>query len=282
MPKIIAPAFPIEEIRGKLAGSQQLEYAENNNAAYDSPLGKRNYARNYKTCLVACKRASDGKQYFQIKTKSAIGMTVKSKKRMALLGGAGAVYAAITRNPDVMLRLQAAYGYEKSVGATTAKTLRAFVTNEVMKGLSRKMQTVFTARESMSQTLVINNPWVPGGSAENVDLTTFITQESLVKFWSELAVNGHVMVVNTEAYGEQDVLISGNDVTFAQRAAASYNDYKHGMIVIANGYAALSMPFEDDLTYKEFIKDFAGAYCADDETIDPSAVYSSTATAPQA
>ena len=95
MPKIIAPSFPIEEIRGKLAGSQKLEYAENNNPAYDSPLGKRNYARNYKTCIIACKRASDGKQYFQIKTKSAIGMTAKSKKRMAILGGAGAVYNVV-------------------------------------------------------------------------------------------------------------------------------------------------------------------------------------------
>lgn len=188
MAKIITPVFPIEEVRGKLAGRRQLEYPNNDNAAYDSPVGSRNYARNYKTCMVACKRASDGKQYFQIKTKSAVGMTASSKKAMAVLGGTGAIIAAILRDKSAAIYATAVAAYEAYKAEQPQKeTFRKWLTRYIMKGLKAKNAVI-----SVGQILfpgmgfTFNNPWVAGGTSSN---NVSVREGSLVKFWGELANN---------------------------------------------------------------------------------------------
>lgn len=197
MAKIITPVFPIEEVRGKLAGRRQLEYPNNDNAAYDSPVGSRNYARNYKTCMIACKRASDGKQYFQIKTKSAVGMTILSKKAMAVLGGTGAIIAAILRDKSAAIYATAMAAYEAYEAKQTEKeTFRKWLTRYIMKGLKAKNAVI-----SVGQILfpgmgfTFNNPWVSGGASSN---NVSVTEASLVKFWVELALNGITFKVDGE------------------------------------------------------------------------------------
>ena len=46
---------PVESMRGNLSGNQSLEYALNNNPAYDAPDGVQ-YARNYQPRLAPIKR----------------------------------------------------------------------------------------------------------------------------------------------------------------------------------------------------------------------------------
>ena len=177
---------PVEAMRGNLSGTQtDLEYPAADNKAYESPVGSTNYARNYRPSFIGAKRAKDGLKYFAVKTKSAIHLTAKSKRQMALLGGAGAIIAAILRDKSSALYIGAslAYTYQKTDGKTEAKSMREWLTAKLVKGLSRKMAVLVNTPASLTSTLKINNPWVTGGDGLDVP----VTSESLVRFWNQLA-----------------------------------------------------------------------------------------------
>lgn len=76
---------PVEALRGNMSGAQKLVYAENDNPAFDAPVG-RQYARNYKPRYIGYRRAKDGAVYFGVKRKSATKVDVASKVTMAALG----------------------------------------------------------------------------------------------------------------------------------------------------------------------------------------------------
>lgn len=180
---------PVEAMRGNLSGTQTgLEYPESDNKAYESPVGSTNYARNYRPSFIGAKRAKDGLKYFSVKTKSAIHLTAKSKKQMALLGGAGAIIAAILRDKSsqAYIGLSLAFTHQKLEGMTDAKSLREWLTAKLVKGLSRKMAVLINTPASATSFIKINNPWVAGGDGLDVQ----VTNESLVRFWMELANNG--------------------------------------------------------------------------------------------
>lgn len=187
--KRIQPPFAVGELRGKLGGSQTLEYAENNNPAYESPKGKRNYARNYKTCLVACKRASDGLQYFQIRTKSSVNMTAKAVKAMALLGGTGAIVGFILahKTSELYAACYAQWLELQSLGSK--KTFRKSLTDVIMAGLKAKSATIVYA--GPRGNVNIDNPWmfVPDPEGAQIPNVT-LTDKIIYKFWSELGPTG--------------------------------------------------------------------------------------------
>lgn len=153
---------PVDSMRGNLSGKQDLVYPTNDNKAYDSPEGSVNYARNYRPSFIGAKRSSDGLKYFAVKTKSAIHMTTKSKREMALMGGAGAIMAAILRykDEDLYLKLQLALDYAQVNNLTKAKTLRAFLTPIIRKALARKYNYVLQLTYAVGQEVVVNNPWI--------------------------------------------------------------------------------------------------------------------------
>lgn len=223
---------PVEAMRGNLSGAQKgLEYPANDNKAYESPLGSTNYARNYRPSFIGAKRASDGLKYFAVKTKTATHVSAKSKKQMALMGGAGAIIAAVLRTPAIRLRVEAAYGYEKSTMTTQAKSLRDFMTIEIMKGLSLKRPTVFSARESISSNIVLVNPWVSGTTPQGA-VEVPVSNESLVRFWGELANNPIEFEVETIGKG----VAHQGDTIEALEAAETYNVLD---IQVNDGYAIL-------------------------------------------
>lgn len=76
---------PVEAIRGNMSGKQTLQYAENNNPAFDAPEG-RQYARNYTPRYIGHRRAKDGLVYFSVKRKAATKIDATSKITMAALG----------------------------------------------------------------------------------------------------------------------------------------------------------------------------------------------------
>lgn len=188
---------PVEAMRGNLSGTQkELEYPTNDNAAYESPVGSRNYAKNYSPKFIGAKRASDGLKYFAVRTKSAIGMTTTSKKQMAVLGGCGAIMAAILRDKTAQIytELVACYEYAKSRNSEIG-SFRKYLSDQIMANLRGKQPAIFIGAKSNIAMVTVNNPWHSTGygpSALNVTITT----ESLVKFWSELADNAVVFYVN--------------------------------------------------------------------------------------
>lgn len=179
---------PVESMRGNLSGTQKdLVYPTNDNKAYDAPTGVRSYARNYQPIFVGAKRVSDGKKYFSVKTKTAVNITDKSQKAMALLGGTAAIIAAILRNKTGQVRLNCvtAFLYAKSQGEEHTGTLREFLTYKIKNALNMKRPGCFVARLSATQMFAIQNPW---SSIEYDGASVIsITNESLVKFWPLLA-----------------------------------------------------------------------------------------------
>ena len=181
---------PVEAMRGNLSGAQNLKYPTQNNKAYESPLGSVNYARNYSTRFVGAKRASDGLKYFAVKTKTATHITARSLQAMALLGGAGAMYAALVRNKASVsyTGIYAQWIELQNLGNT--KSFRSYVMDNLRQMLASKSQTAVFAGPRPAVT--INNPWVAETQTEGVQVTDAI----LVKFWPQLAINGITFEVN--------------------------------------------------------------------------------------
>lgn len=190
--KRITVAYPFEDVRGKLAGKQALEYAENNNPAFDAPAG-RQYARNYKACMIACKRSATGKTYFQIKTKTATKVNAGSKLRMALLGGTGAVRAAILTNATYATAVEAIYNAGKAAGTISQKTIQKYVFDVVNEALLLKSVMINFHAEG-APALTIQNPWVYTTQSGGQSIT--IKNSILVKFWEQLATNPIIFTVN--------------------------------------------------------------------------------------
>lgn len=190
---------PVEAMRGNLSGTQKnLVYPTDDNRAYESPVGSRNYARNYQPIFVGAKRASDNLKYFAVRTKTAIGMTTLQKRTMALLGGCGAVIAAILRDKSATLYTNtlAAYEFAKSKGGAHTKSFREYLTWQIKGNLQVKNPACFIGAKDNLTIVAINNPWHSTGyspSALNVD----VTAESLAKFWMELADSAVLFRVGT-------------------------------------------------------------------------------------
>lgn len=204
---------PVEAVRGNLSGAQKLQYAENNNPAYDGPVGSVNYARNYSPRFVGAKRAKDGLKYFSVRTKSANHLTPKAKKAMALMGGTGAIIASILHDKTTHLYVALYAQFLKLQEYGSQKSFRKTLTDLILPALKAK-QAVITLT-GPNAPVSFNNPWVSGGTASyNVTISTAI----LVKFWSELANNPVEFTVD----GRKGVAHSGD--TFGTIIASNYNN----------------------------------------------------------
>ena len=178
----------IVAMRGNLSGRQEnLVYPKSNNKAYESPLGSVNYATNYRPSYIGAKRAKDGLTYFSVKTKTAIHLTTKSKKQMAVLGGAGACFAAIMANPVQSMNVDAAYRYAYGLDRPT-ESLRQWLMKKIMKALTLRSAKLFTLQyTSQGAEVSVSNPWIELG-----DTTTRcrISGEVLDRFYTELGPVG--------------------------------------------------------------------------------------------
>lgn len=115
---------PVEAIRGNLSGAQKLRYPTDDQGAYEGPVGSVNYARNYAPRFVGAKVAKSGLKYFSVRTKTANHLTAKSKKAMALLGGCGAIYAALIKTPALKAQADAVFVKAQEFG--DKRTYRQF------------------------------------------------------------------------------------------------------------------------------------------------------------
>lgn len=172
---------PFDTPRGNLSGTQKLQYAENNNPAFDAPLG-RQYARNYKTRYISAKRSSDGLSYFMVKTKSATFIKSETLQNMALMGGAGAIIGAILADKSSTAYLMVVDAWEKRTKKSV--TLRKFMTDIIRQGLAAKDPDFVFLSTAGAQ---IANPW---NTASTAALKVEISNEVLVKFWLQLGSNG--------------------------------------------------------------------------------------------
>ena len=176
---------PVEAMRGNLSGAQSLEYAENNNPAYDAPVGKMNYARNYMSRFIGAKRASDGLKYFAVRTKSAVNLTAKAKHAMALLGGTGAIVGAILHDKS-----SAVYTgiYDQWVALNALgnkKSLRKYMSDVIREMLASK--AVSTTFAGPKTPVEVKNPWT---CTDIPTVGAMPSKDIIRKFLTELGPNG--------------------------------------------------------------------------------------------
>lgn len=183
MPKRAQFAPGFAELRGNISGRQNLEYPTNDNKAFDGPIDGKNYARNYRASVIVSQRARDGQFHYSIRTKSMNHLTTKSKMAMALLGGAGAIYAAILRTSAVLAGIQAQYAAIQELGEK--RSFRKYVMDTLRSGLLANAATFTFA--GPSTPVVIENPWEK--SHEDVAGEPLPSSAILNKFFLQLVTS---------------------------------------------------------------------------------------------
>lgn len=187
------------ELRGNISGKQELTYPENDNKAFEAPLGKRSYSTNYRPSVIISRVARTGKFHFAIRTKSAVRRTAKSTMAMALLGGAGALYGALIMNADKKAAMMAIWEHDTQYASLRDVTFQKFWMDIIRDMLKRKQQSYV---RTVGGTITIKNPWNSGGE---IDVT--VSNDILVKFWNELATNP----VTFDVEGEKGIAHSQDD-----------------------------------------------------------------------
>lgn len=174
-------------MRGNLSGDQKLTYPTQNNAAFEAPNTGRVYANNYQTRYIGAKRSSDGKKYFAVKQRSAYYSTEAGKLRNALLGGSGALIAAMMKSENFETVYRPGYEYAKAQGLIPSSwTLRKYMTDAAYNYLKQKSNVVKFFNQSGS-SIFVRNPWVfdTQVGAQVIPVGDY----TLVKFWPLLATN---------------------------------------------------------------------------------------------
>ena len=214
MAKRIEFIAPVESMRGSFSPKQRLLYAENNNPAFDAPVG-RQYARNYQPTFIGAKRAASNLKYFACKTKSATLVTPASKLRMAITGGVGAIYAAILEAETMRARLEYSWkNYFKS-----QKTFRAWCFVYLTDMLTRKAKNIQMGRDAQGELIYVGNPW---NASSTTTYMPDISEEVLVKFWLQLAaVDGGAAPIYFTVDGRKGIAFNG--ITFDSNTFADIN-----------------------------------------------------------
>lgn len=174
--KRIAYIAPIDYIRGSLSGPQELKY--NGGNAYDLTAGQRVAADTYIPRLVAkLYHAHTAGEFraFQIRTRNTVNMTASNKLSLAVMGGAGAIYAALLTNKSAQI-------YSECISAwhaanVTGLEFRGYMMPKIMQGLRNKVANIV-----ITEGVEIVNPWI-SSSSPNVPVSSAI----LDKFSSQLS-----------------------------------------------------------------------------------------------
>lgn len=250
---------PFDQASGNVSGKQALKYAENDNPAYEAPVGKKNYARNYRTRYIAGIRSATGEGYIQVRKKNAVNLTERAKLNMALLGATGAMYADIIRNKssELYANLYAQWIELQNLGSK--KTFRQSVCDAIRTGLQQKLANI--PYSGPRGVVNITNPWNYSGSTPNVTVST----ETLVKFWTELA---YLPITFT--------------VAGLMGVAHEDDDFES---IIQSGYnvLALTTPSQGTKYIKMgsvYLVEPGGTYPQDSTTVIPNGAYTTSTTGP--
>lgn len=159
---------PVDYATGNISGRQALQYGEGGRA-YEQQTGQRTESSNYEPRLIAKRLHAHtrfARSYFQVRTKTTVNMTDNVRMNLAVMGGAGALFASLLRNKSAQIYLQCIAAKPKNY------TLRQFVVPVLMAALSDKDETAVIA-----SGIEIINPWV-SFDTPNVP----VTQSILDKF----------------------------------------------------------------------------------------------------
>lgn len=252
---------PVDAIQGNLSGTQDLRYALNNNKAFESPAGQKNFAKNYQTRYIGARRASDGLKYFAVKTKSCTHTTQTAMIVMALLGGTGAMYAACIKNKASELYTKLVASYENRSPEHANESMRKWFAGIVGRQLYAQGVTI-----GLSSQLSLNNPWYHGTTSGSLDVP--VSTKIKAKFLPQLGVNCIKFMVG------KNVITSPNDFTFQQIATDPVTSYGRSWSIIEVGGS-------NYILYNGYFLVKSGSYAEAEDVPENADVYELTSVAPE-
>lgn len=178
---------PVESMRGNLSGNQVLQYAENNNPAYEAPNGTQ-YARNYATRYIGAKRSSTNLKYFAVRTKNAATLNAVTRKNMALTGAIAVIISRLmTTQTATWTAVNNAFNYLKNNNLLPegVKTFRKWVDLNLRNMLKFNQQEWSFTQASIDFT--IYNPFMVNSDDADISLP----RSSWVKFAQALAYDSN-------------------------------------------------------------------------------------------
>lgn len=187
MAKNIFMISPFEVLTGNLSGKQDLKYPSNDNKAYEAPEG-RQYARNYRTRYIGCRRAKDGKAFFLVKKASATKVSASTKLNMALLGATQAIWANIKSDNTIMGKIGPSYELAVAQGSTSM-SLENWAKDIIRRGLLGKTQYFNFTPQTGAGVGVATNPFNAPETPQSGAHVTSIKNSVLVEFWGVLGFN---------------------------------------------------------------------------------------------
>lgn len=189
MAKKVFMISPFEALTGNLSGNQNLQYAENNNPAYEAPNGTQ-YARNYHTRYVGARRGKDGLVYFQVKQSTATVLTAGTRRNMAIIGVTAAIRSALmSAHASDYATMQRAFDYLKAQGLLPVgqDTFNKWFSAQIKDMLVYKRATWSFTQASISFT--VNNPY------NLLNATALVIKQSTwVKFANFFSFKGSVAI----------------------------------------------------------------------------------------
>lgn len=194
---------PVESMRGNLSGNQSLEYADNNNPAYEAPNGVQ-YASNYQPRFIGAKRGSDGLKYFTVRTKSATNLKATTRRAMAIVGVTAAIRSALmSAHADDYAKMQQAFDYLKAQGRLPEgqDTFKKWFDANVKQMLIYKKATwVFT---QASITFTLNNPYnIASGNALVIRTSIWVKFANIFAFAPDTTIlNAYVTFDGVQMFG---------------------------------------------------------------------------------
>lgn len=251
MAKKVIMIAPFDVLSGNVSGKQKLKYAKNDNSAYEAPVGKVNYARNYKPRYITAMRSSDGRAFFSVRTKNGVNLSSSAKLNMAIYGGTFALIGSLMAQDEATINSFATYyAYAVNKGQFEG-TFRQYLTAKISQVLRNKQAQVVFSDPDAPGTKIISNPWV--ATSITGDIT--VTKDVLKKFWDELASNPISFKVGTVTG------IAHESDTFATIIASHYNVLGLSTGTVAEGMGNVKMGDMYVCTYYD--DTYTG--CADNE-----------------
>lgn len=225
---------PVESMQGNLSGNQVLEYALNNNPAFEAPDG-RQYARNYRASYIANRRARDGRAYFSVKTKSAVNNTDSARVTQAALGAAANLASRLFGLDEWAITRQTvidSFENAKAKGRTKASSARNFFIEYAAPCFAAKQSEilvpVFEADGTYTAYWGCVNPFVGEGQYDE-EQDIWVDNFTLVKFWLQLARSTNTNLTTPKYYyvgGQKGICFVGAFDTgnsFSQIIAGGWN-----------------------------------------------------------
>lgn len=222
---------PFSAARGNLSGKQTLLYPTKNNAAWESPSNKRNYATNYTARYIGAVRSRDGRSYFSVKKRSAITMSPAMRLQQALIGGSKVVSDFIMHDGAHIQGLEVLY--RRSQIYRDGGSFYKWVSAAVRLALRDKSSGIYFFGDGSQSGIIYQNPWI-SSVAPGSPVAVTIPADILAKFWMQLANSPVEFTVN----GSLGVAHTGN--FFEDLVGTSYNVLG---ITIDNGEAKIGELF---------------------------------------